>query len=93
MAALTKANLYLSFEGVSIPALSIPLDECGKFAISPLKWLRFIGYAIFGREGFLSTSDAGPEIDEYTANIESRSYYYISEGKYDCDERKSLLTC
>ena len=36
-----------------------------------LKWLRFLGYAIYGREGYLSTSETGPEINDYTANIEA----------------------
>lgn len=45
----------------------------------------FLGrFAIYGQEGYLSTSKDGPEIDDYTANIGTRSYYYFisePEGK------------
>ena len=78
-----KVKLWLSFDNVTKLSLSIPLAECGTFAVNPLKWLRFLGFAIYGREGYLSTSKAGPEIDDYTADIEARSYYFLSEGKVD----------
>jgi hypothetical protein len=76
-----KVRLRLSFGNVTRLALSIPLDKCSTFAINPLKWLRFLGFAIYGREGYLSTSEAGPEIEDYTAGIEARLYYFISEGR------------
>ena len=78
-----KVKLRLSFGNVTRLALSIPLDKRDTFAINPLKWLRFLGFAIYGREGYLSTSEAGPEIDDYTADIEARVYYFISEGRAD----------
>jgi hypothetical protein len=78
-----KVKLRLSFGNVTRLALSIPLDKCDTFAINPLKWLRFLGFAIYGRQGYLSTSEAGPEIDDYTAGIKARLYYFISEGKVD----------
>ena len=40
-------------------------------------------FAVYGREGYLSTSNAGPEIDNYTTNIKAREYYFVSEGKAD----------
>ncbi|KAF8626969.1 hypothetical protein AX15_004609 [Amanita polypyramis BW_CC] len=76
-----KVTLRLSFGNVTRLALSIPLDKCGTFAINPLKWLRFLGFAIYGREGYLSTSEGSPEIDNYTAGIEARLYYFVSEGE------------
>ncbi|KAF8347464.1 hypothetical protein F5887DRAFT_1172833 [Amanita rubescens] len=76
-----KVKLWLSFGNVSKLALSIPLDKCHTFAVNPLKWLRFLGFAIYGREGYLSTSKGGTEIDDYTADIEPRSYYFISEDE------------
>ena len=83
MPSTPTVKLCLSFGNVTKPALLIPLDKCNTFAINPLKWLRFLGFAIYGGEGYLSTSRAGPEIDNYTANIEPRSYYFIAEGKAD----------
>jgi hypothetical protein len=42
-----------------VPVLSIPVVDCNRFALKPLKWLRFLGYAIYGREGRISeTVDA-----------------------------------
>lgn len=76
-----EVKLWLSFGNVFKLALSIPLDECGTFAVNPLKWLRFLGFSIYGQEGYLSTSKTGTEINDYTADIEPRSYYFISEGK------------
>jgi hypothetical protein len=53
-------ELWLSPDGTAELALSIPLAKCQALAVNPLKWLRFLGYAIYGQEGHLSTSDAGP---------------------------------
>ena len=42
-------------------ALSIPLVQCTTFATTPLKWLRFVGFVIYGRQAcYLSTSINGP---------------------------------
>lgn len=75
-----KVDLLLCFDNKSNPALSIPLDQCQIFATRPLKWLRFLGFAIYGQQGHLSKSENGPELD-YTEQIEARSYYYISDGQ------------
>jgi len=47
---------------------------------TPLKWLRFLGFTIYGRQGYISMSMNGPELD-YTAQLEARSYYFIPDGK------------
>ncbi|KIK06019.1 hypothetical protein K443DRAFT_307295 [Laccaria amethystina LaAM-08-1] len=83
MSATTpKVRLRLSFPNETQVklALSIPLDECTTFAVDPLKWLRFLGFAIYGREGHLSLSKNGPDLADYTAAIEARSYFFISQG-------------
>jgi hypothetical protein len=82
----------MSSYGVAKLALSIPLAKCGTFAVNPLKWLRFLGYAIYGQEGCLSQTRTGPQIDDYTANVAPRSYYFISEGKLGCRTLGYLLT-
>jgi len=75
-------ELWLSFNGTAELVLSIPLAKCRNLAVRPLKWLRFLGYAIYGREGYLSESVAGPPIDDYAADIAAHgAYYFISEGK------------
>ena len=77
-----KVELLLCFDNRNEVALSIPLAQCETFANSPLKWLRFLGFVIYGRQGRLSTSMNGPELD-YTAPIEARAYYFMSDGKLD----------
>ena len=80
----TTVKLWLSFGNVPRLyrlALSIPLDKRNTFAVNPLKWLRFLGFAVYGREGYLSMSEDGPDINDYTACIEARSCYFISEGE------------
>ncbi|KAF8695511.1 hypothetical protein AX14_001769 [Amanita brunnescens Koide BX004] len=61
----------------------IPLDQCSTFAVYPLRWLRSVGFTIYGREGHLSKSKTGPpaEIDDYTADMEAPSYYFVPEGE------------
>jgi hypothetical protein len=84
MSATTpKIRLRLSFPNVNQAklALSIPLDKCDTFAVNPPKWLRFLGFAIYGREGHLSLSKDGPDLRDYTAAIEAHSYFFVSQGK------------
>ncbi|KAF8324508.1 hypothetical protein F5887DRAFT_1206118 [Amanita rubescens] len=76
-----NVKLWLSLDDGPKLALSIPLNKCCTFAVNPLKWLRFLGFAIYGREGYLSTSEDGTEIDDYTAEIEPNAYFFISEGE------------
>ncbi|KAG9310472.1 hypothetical protein JVU11DRAFT_9616 [Chiua virens] len=74
-----EVKLLLTIDNHSEVALSIPLAQCTTFSHNPLKWLRFLGFAIHGREGYLSEAEGGPELD-YTALIEPRAYYFISNG-------------
>ena len=77
-----NAELWMSFtDTVYMHALSIPIDQCRTFAVYPLKWLCFLGYAIYGKEGYISTSEGGPEVDDYETDIQPVSYYFISGGE------------
>ena len=78
-------KLWFSLNDESVLALSIPLDRFGVHAVTPLKWLRFLGYSIYGREGYLSESMDGQEILDYTANVQARSYYFVSERRLITD--------
>jgi hypothetical protein len=81
MSATTPTvRLRLSIHNVTKLALSIPLDKCVTFAVHPLKWLRFLAFAIYGGQGHLSLSNGGPDLDDYTAAIEACSYYFVSDG-------------
>ena len=83
MATSPNVELWLYSNEIDILALSIPLAECRKYAIHPLKWLKYLGYAIYGAEGCLSISKAGPEIDNLDAAVEARPYYFNSQSKSD----------
>ncbi|KAF9508797.1 hypothetical protein BS47DRAFT_1350045 [Hydnum rufescens UP504] len=79
MAQPPEVELWFSFNNLTRHALSIPITECQKYAVNPLKWLRFLGYAICGQQGQLSISNTGPPIDDYLAAIEARPYYFVSQ--------------
>ena len=87
MSASSNVKLLLCFSNTSKLALSIPLVECKTFANTPLKWLRFLGFIIYGHP---STSMNSPEPD-YTPEIEACSYYFISIGKLHSYTLRSFL--
>lgn len=61
---------------------SIPLQDCLRFAISPLRWLCYLGSITYGREGWLEM--AGPtsfqRVEDYDLPIEPRVYHFRSGG-------------
>ena len=71
---------------INIYTLSIPFVECTRYAIRPLKWLRYIGYVIYRARGYLSTLEGDEDISEYDANIEPWAYCFRSEGKLDSSQ-------
>jgi hypothetical protein len=75
--------LKLSTDTEWIVILAIPTEEFDRFAIRPLSWLRFLGFAIYGREGVLLLSENGPEVSDYTGSVDSlqEAYYYSSQSK------------
>ena len=51
-----RVRLYIIIDDQPTLALSIPLNICTTLSLRPLKWLRFLGYAIYGQKGHLSLS-------------------------------------
>ncbi len=49
-------------DGGYIPVLSIPIGDCNRFALAPLRWLRFLGYCIYGSSGHISETAGGPPV-------------------------------
>ncbi|KAI9568616.1 hypothetical protein HD554DRAFT_2314212 [Boletus coccyginus] len=80
MSVPSDVKLVLCFNESSKVALSIPLAQSKTFAVKPLKWLRYLGFIIYGRQGYISKSMNGPELD-YSEEIEALSYYFISDGE------------
>ncbi|KAG9310493.1 hypothetical protein JVU11DRAFT_9638 [Chiua virens] len=76
----SRVKLLLAIGNHSEVALSIPLAECTTFSNSPLKWLRFLGFTIYGQQGYLSETEGGADLNNYTAQIEPRPYYFVSKS-------------
>jgi len=65
--------------------------------LRPLSWLRFLGFAIYGRKGVLLLSPEGTEVDDYAVGVEllEAAYYYSSTDEprlvdvQGLDDRKS----
>jgi hypothetical protein len=81
MSTEVNVDLWLSFNDVYTRALSIPVEKCTEVSVNPLKWLRFLGFTIYGQEGYISTSAGGPEVSDYETDVQPGNYYFISERK------------
>jgi hypothetical protein len=65
MATNLNVQLWIRFGYGYRHALSIPVHECQRFSLHPLTWLRFLGYAIYGKEGYLSRERDGEQVADY----------------------------
>ncbi|KAF8345752.1 hypothetical protein F5887DRAFT_1061647 [Amanita rubescens] len=75
-------ELWIRFSDEYQHALSIPVHECQRFSLHPLTWLRFLGYAIYGKEGYISRERDGEQVADYRPDyvaISAGNYYYISQ--------------
>ena len=83
LTSMTTVDLWIRIGGKGMLALCIPIHKCQELAVHPLKWVHYLGYAIYGRPGYLSLSETGPPITDYTANVEAQAYYFKSNGKLE----------
>ena len=83
-----NVQLWLFIRGSWLSILTIPVGDFHLFTTCPLRWLMFLGYTIYGRKGKLKVDVEGPELDDYTIDVEilNNHYFYVAEGKL------SLLT-
>jgi hypothetical protein len=79
--ATQAARLWLPVETNNSyrQALSIPLDDFQHFSLNDLPWLCYVAYTIYGREGHISLTPHGTEIDE-GEDVGPNKYYYVSRG-------------
>src|SRR5258705_13055894 len=77
--SMASVILHISIGGVYVPLLSIPLGDCHRFALAPLRWLRFLGYCIYGSPGSISATAGGPPV-AYLSAIQGGDYYFTSPG-------------
>ena len=57
--------------------LDIPLETIKLLCLNPLKYLRFLGWCIFGVEGVLAYESDGDAIDTDEDLQEHEIYYYV----------------
>ncbi|PVF91710.1 hypothetical protein CPB86DRAFT_820267 [Serendipita vermifera] len=95
----TPIRLWLHIADEWHPVLSIPRYHFDLHTTRPLKWLRYLGFAIYGREGILRETRDGLEIGNYmTRNVDAllSDYFYYSPGGHRAvdihmlDDRTSL---
>ncbi|KAF8336220.1 hypothetical protein F5887DRAFT_1247630 [Amanita rubescens] len=71
---------------LKILALSIPFNDIERLSVRPVKWLRFVTFAICGVRGHLSESAMpnGTPVDYDSISLDNiaEAYHYIPEGKY-----------
>ena len=77
---MDSITLHLKINDDYLPILSIPISECNRFALRPLKWLRFLGYTLYGREGDICLSPEDPPVPvDYQSSIQAGTqYFYVS---------------
>ncbi|KAJ7710961.1 hypothetical protein B0H17DRAFT_1027931 [Mycena rosella] len=69
-------RLHLQIEGHWRPFLEIPGPELARFSLRPIKWLRYLGWCIYGQPGWLSTTPGGLEVaGDAQPDVD---YYYVS---------------
>jgi len=79
--AYPHVELYLHIAEQWVPTLRIPSSEFSNYTLKPLKWLQFLGYAIYGSEGYLSLTPDGDPVDIDPQVLELKAtYYFRSEG-------------
>ena len=77
---MTCIELLIRINNTFIPVLTIPIDDCNRFALKPLCWLRFLGYTIYGSPGHISTAPDGLPVDYRLAVRGGDHYYFTSPG-------------
>lgn len=78
-------NIYLHIEDRQVLALSIPFSDIERLSVRPVKWLRFVTFAICGVRGDLSAMPNGPPVDYDSISLAdhiAEAYYYTPEGDY-----------
>jgi len=74
-------KIHLKLEGTYVLALSVPLDDMKRLSLRPLKYLRFVAFAICGVTGHLALMPDGPALDYDVTDLDdSDDYYYTPDG-------------
>jgi hypothetical protein len=76
-------QLYFKVDGRWRLIMTIPNDDFNRFTTRALAWLRFLGYAIYGRDGILKMRPNSQEVNSYDTDVAdlNSQYYYVSPGR------------
>ncbi|KLO05419.1 hypothetical protein SCHPADRAFT_727113 [Schizopora paradoxa] len=77
-------KLHITINGDTCPVFEIPRVDFKNFTTFPLKWLRFLGFTIYGAEGHISLAVDGEPVNDSVGvddvNLLSNTYYYVSQA-------------
>lgn len=76
-------EIFLIFDEIPIPILSISLSDVKRLAVSPFRWICYVMFVICGSQGDLSATPNGPSVnynETELADADSK-YYYQPEGE------------
>jgi len=81
-----NVEVWLELDNTQHRALSIPMDTCMQFAISPLAWLSYLGFTICGSEGHIANTPYGEQLEYHPVGVQVHPgiYYYIAGGESFC---------
>ncbi|KAI0291859.1 hypothetical protein BC826DRAFT_1186743 [Russula brevipes] len=79
-------------DDIWICALAIPLEDIGRLSLRPLKWLRFVAFAVLGVKGHLYDSPGGNIVNYGHVSLAdlADNYYFSPEGVYHLVDPHSL---
>lgn len=86
-------NIYLNINNRYVHTLSIPLSDIQRLSVRPVKWLRFVTFAICGAQGHLSETPDGDPVN-YNISLAGpivENYYYTPRGNTHASQNCSLL--
>ncbi|KAJ7442600.1 hypothetical protein FB451DRAFT_1438220 [Mycena latifolia] len=80
--AIPHLALFLRTNEQWLPIIRIPLAKVLTYAVHPLRWLRYLGWCLYGVRGQLCIAPAQRGLDENeldgTTDLRAR-YYYVSD--------------
>ncbi|KAJ7484543.1 hypothetical protein FB451DRAFT_87174 [Mycena latifolia] len=96
-----RVRLHVPFKGLHAPVVSIPVDDLTRLSAKPMKWLRFLGWAIHGTTGYVSETFNGSPVDDGLSSgairanpaILKTDYYYLSTGLARFVDVRGLRDC
>ena len=80
-----NVSVHIKIDNKLIPVLSIPKSDIPFYTLKPYKWLKFLGFIIFGSSepGYITISQDGVELpDEQidSGELMHDNIYYIPSG-------------